>query len=75
MHICFFPNMGDLCLFEGTEEETSEDTPKNTKCLQREHGPASTLIRSGFLFPLEMEQGGILWLSVLSLCSQFLFLR
>ena len=35
----------NLHLFEGTEEETSEHTPKNTKSLQREHGPSNTLNR------------------------------
>lgn len=52
------PSVGDLCLFEVREEETSIDTLKITKSLQRECGPANTLIRSGFLFPLEWNREG-----------------
>ena len=56
LHI--FPlSVGDLCLFE-VREETSKDTLKITKSLQREHGPANTLIRSGFPFTLEWNWEG-----------------
>ena len=57
-HYTFFPPVWDIYACLKSEEETSKDTLKITKSLQREHGPANTLIRSGFPFPLEWNWEG-----------------